>query len=246
MAEVHILFYPFEFRVGFYEGCAVLISSKNATVEAKLFDDMTVHNKIFGDCWCTLGSCTTTLVRSKDSIIIVDPGATSVGYSALRARLSQLNLTPEDISCVVNTHLHGDHAGSNSIFRGKPLLIHEKEIRSENVSELSRAYIANMVVKQFSGDKQVTEDIQLIETPGHTPGSITVLVDTPKGLVAIAGDAIMAKEHFLQRKLPEWEPNSELIFKSMDKIEGFKPKIIVPGHDFPFTLPPSRIDVFHS
>jgi len=35
MAEFHVLFYPFEFRVGFYEGNAILISSKNISAEPR-------------------------------------------------------------------------------------------------------------------------------------------------------------------------------------------------------------------
>jgi len=53
--------------------------------------------------------------------MIVDPGSPQIGGSgALKARLAQLKLQIEDVSYVVNTHLHGDHAGSNFVFRGKP------------------------------------------------------------------------------------------------------------------------------
>jgi len=37
----------------------------------------------------------------------------------LESRLKELELTPSDIDMVINTHLHGDHAGSNFIFREK-------------------------------------------------------------------------------------------------------------------------------
>ncbi len=237
MAEFHVLFYPFEYRVMFYEGNAVLISSKNAFAEAAFFDNITAHDKTFGNCWSIVGSCTTSLIKNGNSILIVDPGSPQIGGSgALKARLAQLKLRVEDVSCVVNTHLHSDHVGSNFIFRGKPLLIHKNEIKSRNLTEIMRAYIAPMEVREIKGNTQVTDDVSIIETPGHTPGSVTVMANTPQGLVAIAGDTIMAKEHFLERRLPEWEPNKEQIFKMMDRIESFKPKIIVPGHDSPFNL----------
>jgi len=68
-----------------------------------------------------------------------------------------------------------------------------------------------------------------VETPGHTPGSITIMAETSHGLVAITGDAIMAREHFVKRKLPKWVQNREQVFKSVDKI-SFKPYMIVLGH----------------
>lgn len=73
------------------------------------------------------GSCNTVLVESSKRII-VDPGAGEVGaWGVLESRLKELGLTPYAIDIVVNTHLHGDHAGSNFIFRGKKLIIHENE-----------------------------------------------------------------------------------------------------------------------
>lgn len=76
------------------------------------------------------GSCNTVLIESGKRII-VDPGVREVGsWGVLESRLKELGLTPSDIDIVVNTHLHGDHAGSNFIFRGKKLIVHEKEALS--------------------------------------------------------------------------------------------------------------------
>lgn len=233
MAEFQILFYPFEFKIGFREGNAILVSSKNLPIESAFFDKHC--NDIFASCWTIIGSSASSLIKNKDLVIVVDPGAPQLGGSGtLVARLNQLGLKVDNVNFVINTHLHGDHVGSNFVFNGKPLLIHEKELKSQRLSEIQRAYLEPMEVREIKGYTQIADDISIIETPGHTSGSITVIVDAPEGRVAITGDAIMAKEHFLKRKLPEWELNQEEILKSMEKIESFKPKIIVPGHDFPF------------
>jgi len=235
MAEFHVLFHPFEFRIGFCEGNAILISSKNLPMEAAFFDRHC--NDAFESCWSIMGSCASSLIKRKDLVIVVDPGAPQLGGSgAIKARLNQLGLKVKDVNLVINTHLHGDHVGSNFVFRGKPLIIHEGELKSQSLSEIQRAYIEPMEVQEIRGDTKIADDVWIIETPGHTHGSTTVIIGTSEGRVAIAGDTIMAREHFLEKKLPDWESNYKEIFKSMEKIESLKPKKIVPGHDFPFRM----------
>lgn len=158
------------------------------------------------DSWMIFGSCNTVLIESSKRII-VDPGAREVGsWGVLESRLKELGLTPSDVDIVVNTHLHGDHAGSNFIFRGKKLIVHEKEALSiqSKWPEFTEACIKPLDVEEISNDTQITEDVKVITTPGHTLGSISVIADTPEGLVAIVGDAVMSRRDYLQRKIPEW------------------------------------------
>jgi len=237
MANVKILIHEFGSFYGFKNGFPVLIRGHPFLMASEEF------NRLLENCfdsWMIFGSCNTVLIESGKRII-VDPGAREVGsWGVLESRLKELGLTPSDIDIVVNTHLHGDHAGSNFIFRGKKLIIHEKEALPLTQSrwrlEFTDACIKPLEVEKISNDTQITEDVRVVTTPGHTPGSVSVIVDTPEGLVAVVGDAVTSKEEYLKRKVPEWVEDKETYLRSIDKLRELNLKIIIPGHDSPFSI----------
>jgi len=235
MAKIEILVHAFFNFFGFHKGYPVPLARPPA-LSAEDFDILTT--KLFGSKWTITSSCNTVLVES-DKMIIVDPGASAV-RDTLKARLEELKLRPDDIDIVVNTHLHGDHIGSNHVFRNKPLIVHEKELDYSKKSlwpEFIDACVSVLKTQTVKRETAIAKDVRIIETPGHTPGSISVVVDTPRGPVAIVGDSISrVKEDFLNRKPAFWEPDKETIIKSWKKIRQLKPRLIIPGHDAPFSL----------
>jgi len=125
MAQVRILIHEFGCFYGFKNGFPVLIRGHPLQMAGEGFDRLLEES--FGSSWLILGSCNTVLIESEKRII-VDPGARELGsWGVLELRLKELGLTPRDVDIVVNTHLHGDHAGGNFIFRGKKLIVHEEE-----------------------------------------------------------------------------------------------------------------------
>lgn len=237
MAQVRILIHEFGCFYGFKKGFPVLIRGHPLQMASEDFDRLLEES--FGSSWLILGSCNTVLIESEKRII-VDPGARELGsWGVLELRLKELGLTPRDIDIVVNTHLHGDHVGSNFIFRGKKLIVHEKETlpsAQHSWPEFTEACIEALKVDKISDDRQITKDVKVLTTPGHTLGSISVIADTTDGLVAIVGDAINSKEEYLRRVAPEWTEDKENYLKSIDKLRELNPKMLIPGHDSPFHI----------
>ena len=72
-------------------------------------------------------------------------------------------------------------------------------------------------------------------TPGHSPGSQAVLVDTEKGLHVIAGDTVT---HHLNMDVPKstsfWPGplyvDLKEYYERLDRLKGFG-GMILPGHD---------------
>jgi glyoxylase-like metal-dependent hydrolase (beta-lactamase superfamily II) len=163
-------------------------------------------------------------------------------YGTLTKRLAEFDLTPGDIDMVFNSHCHYDHVEANYLFKGKPLVIHEKEIEYTDRlywPEWRKAFMDIMEVDAIKGDKQVTKNIKVVETLGHTPGSITALVDTDDGMVALVGDAVIVKEDLLDLKPPTvvtMNVAAEEAVESLRKIKALNPDLVIPGHDAPFTL----------
>jgi glyoxylase-like metal-dependent hydrolase (beta-lactamase superfamily II) len=206
----------------------------------------------YGGC----GNCNTVLINSEDKWIVVDPGWWPVGVRGyLHYVLKKEGLKPSDIDIVVNTHLHFDHSDNNLFFRGKNLYLHEKDCNKKNMVQDLYKYngeynpdnytipvdstehyeflVGSLNLKKVKGDFILTNDIKLIETPGHTPGSISVIVETNQGIIAIIGDLAIRRQDYIERRLPHYVRDKEAILNSYKKIMRLSPSVVIPGHDLP-------------
>lgn len=118
-----------------------------------------------------LASSTTTLVDDGGIKIIVDPG---VNRKLLLKKLRGEGLTPDCINFVFMTHHHPDHNLLSGIFsRAKVLddeLIYEED-------------------KQIKHDGTIPgTSVKIIKTPGHDQSHGSLVVQTKKGTMVIAGD----------------------------------------------------------
>jgi len=235
-AEVDILFHCFYMPLGVTGGHPVLsirwpLTPMPEPEIAEIFETLTFN----------LGSTNTVLIRDEGMNVIVDPGILQLGrYGAFQKRLAEFGLEPGDIDMVVNTHCHYDHIESNYLFRGKPLVVHEKEVEyCSNLywPEFTEAFMGIMEVDAVSGEKKLSENLRVIETLGHTPGSISVLAETDEGLVACIGDAAVVREDLLEFRVPSVVTKNiapEVSVNSLKRIAALEPFMVIPGHDAPF------------
>ncbi|MEE9520011.1 MAG: MBL fold metallo-hydrolase [bacterium] len=235
-AEVDILFHCFYMPIGVTGGHPVLsirwpLTPMPEPEIAEIFETLTFN----------LGSTNTVLIRDGGMNVIVDPGILQLGrYGAFQKRLAEFGLEPGDIDMVVNTHCHYDHIESNYLFRGKPLVVHEKEVEYCNNlywPEFTEAFMGIMEIDAVSGEKKLSENVRVIETQGHTPGSISVLAETDEGLVACIGDAAIVREDLLEFRVPSVVTKNiapEVSVNSLRRIAALEPFMVVPGHDAPF------------
>lgn len=236
-ARVDILVHCFYHRMGLHKGHPVLSVRWPVTSMPQETINEVYRGNVF-----SLGSTNTVLIRDEGKNIILDPGILQLGrYGSLKKRLEEFDLTPDDINLVINSHCHYDHVEANYLFRGKPLIIHEKELEYTNQlywPEWREAYLGIMDQKVITGDHKITKNIRVIETFGHTPGSITTLVETDEGLVALVGDAVIVKEDLLELRPPSVVTKNieaDVAVNSLKKIKALNPVLVVPGHDAPFS-----------
>jgi glyoxylase-like metal-dependent hydrolase (beta-lactamase superfamily II) len=119
----------------------------------------------------------------------------------LLSRLKADGLGPEDFRYVVQSHLHADHAGGLRIFQsaGAEIIVQEAEYRHvESLREPQRFWVPADFdllheVKPptlVAGDEELMRGVRLIHLPGHSPGSMALLVELDHtGWVALTGDA---------------------------------------------------------
>jgi len=109
------------------------------------------------------------------------------------AQLESCGFGLADVTAVVNSHLHIDHVGGNQLFKGTNVrhLIHEKELAQARnhapfeffgYSDKSWDY-EGANIETFSGDTELAPGLWVYETPGHTVGHVSVLVDGDQPLL---------------------------------------------------------------
>ncbi len=165
---------------------------------------------------------TVTLIQTSKYNIIIDTGVPE-DREMILANLSRYGLKPTAIAILINTHLHSDHCGNNSLFKAAKFLANAREAGfDENTSTaVNEGYI-------------VDEGVSIIETPGHTLGSISVVVNTAENLTyVLAGDALPIQDNYLKWVPPGINFNPQIAIDSMRKIVEIA-DVVIPGHDRPF------------
>jgi len=122
---------------------------------------------------------TITLVRDGENIIIIDPGVLS-SQEILIDKLKEAGLAVGDINLVFLTHSHLDHYRNTGMFA------------SAKVLEYWGLWTGG---KCDDRPQNLSEDIEIIETPGHSVDSLTMLVKTKEGTVAICGDVFWREDY---------------------------------------------------
>ncbi len=187
-----------------------------------------------------LGFCGVTLIDTGDRKILVD--VAQVGRRALiLERLAKRGLAPTDIDTVVMTHAHWDHLLNADVFEHAEFVVHTDErsyVRSPHPNDwatpkYTNAIIDRLRVREVREGDQVVPGVTVVETPGHTVGSISVLVNTGGGTICIAGDALPHARSVYTRQpaivFDTEEHASASIAKILDAADT-----IYPGHDRPF------------
>ncbi|MFO0873077.1 MAG: MBL fold metallo-hydrolase [Phycisphaerales bacterium] len=158
---------------------------------------------------------TTTLVRSDDMAILVDP---SLPPKVLEARLHERSgLRPTDVTHVFLTCLHPMHRRGLALFEHAPWLVSEAEreaigvhlvnqtheahaSRDEALARTLREEIA-LVQRCRAADDQIADGVDLFPLPGVTPGLSGLLVSSANSTVLVCGDAIPTEEHLAEGRL---------------------------------------------
>jgi glyoxylase-like metal-dependent hydrolase (beta-lactamase superfamily II) len=167
---------------------------------------------------------TTTLVRSEGKNVIIDPG---LFPKDIKTSLEKEHLQISDIDWVVSSHSHQDHARNSKLFEKSkifnPFLLYKK--------------IPERLV--IPGTK-----ITVVFTPGHVDKHVALLVDTPEGKCAIAGDVFWWEDEEEQKTdhqslIEHIDPvakDQAVLQESRKKLLSIA-DYVIPGHGKTFRVP---------
>ncbi|MCX6761975.1 MAG: MBL fold metallo-hydrolase [Candidatus Moranbacteria bacterium] len=168
-----------------------------------------------------IASSTTCLITTDDKKIITDPGC---NRQQLLEALHGENLTTDDIDYVFLSHCHPDHILLAGIFEKAKYVTFDSNLIYDK--DLLTVFDKNALGK----------DIEIIETPGHVLEHLSLLVDTPQGKVAIAGDVIWWVDGEAQVVDTNKEDHSHAKGMNMEDLIESRKKLlavadyIIPGH----------------
>lgn len=188
--------------------------------------------------------------------IIVDTGASaetiaSHGWeteqiSTPEDALAKVGLKPEDIDIVIMTQLHLDHVEYAGLFTNARIIVQQKEY---DFAMTPHALMAPLYVKEMyenlpnlefiDGDKDIAEGVSVIFTPGHTPGTQSVVVKTDAGTVVISGQCTVMENFYPPEEMgakvitPGIHTNATQAYDSAMKVKELA-DIVVPLHGIEF------------
>ncbi len=155
-------------------------------------------------------------------------------------QLALLGLRPEDITHVVNSHLHFDHCGCNALFTRARFLVQRAEMVAARAAPRvypARAWDHALDYQLIEGEHDVFGDgtVLLLPTPGHTPGHQSMRVQVARDACFIAtADACYSEEHLQRDLLPGAVWQADTMRESMQRLRRWGEQAgttLLFGHD---------------
>jgi hydroxyacylglutathione hydrolase len=191
------------------------------------------------------------LLTNGQSNILVDTSAQFM-WKTLQKRLDRLKI--ENIKLLILTHSHFDHAANAAIIKEKykaQVIIHKSEaqylVSGDNILPTGTNPITRFMVRTFAKQFRsyalyqpcnfdyTVDDIydlsifgfnaSLIHTPGHTQGSICLIIDNE---VALVGDTMFGI--FWWTVFPPFASDQNQLLNSWRRLLQTKCKIFIPSH----------------
>jgi glyoxylase-like metal-dependent hydrolase (beta-lactamase superfamily II) len=184
-----------------------------------------------------LGLSSIVLVRTPGGPMLFDTGHHATKAMLLQA-LEARGLRPADIGTVVLSHLHFDHANNLELFPQAQVYVSARERAYAGHPHPDDLYVPGHVLWQLermtthslSDEGELAPGVRWIATPGHTPGSIAlVLEQTPYGRVVLAGDAVKTAREALEARCDLAFDTVQAGSDSIRRILELADRI-VPGH----------------
>lgn len=153
---------------------------------------------------------------------------------SLEAQLKQLGLQPKDINFVAISHTHFDHTGNCNLFPQAVWLIQRPEyqwlrrnqphVDVDNNGLMQILKPAHKILLNGNYDLFGDGTVEIISTPGHTPGHQSLKLTLGNKVIILSGDLYHTRQNYLHKQVPQFNTNKKDTLASMKKIENILQK----------------------
>jgi len=204
---------------------------------------MKVRDNLFAYIWTDMraNNCNTFLIRKEKAVCLIDPGHKPF-LPQLFQSMRKDGVSPDEVSSVIVTHGHPDHLEGALDLRKKGALVgihpQEEAFLKEIGPHFARMFGWSMPELSFDfhlqeGELEIGgERFLVLETPGHSPGSISLFWEEPR--VLFAGDVVFA-QGVGRTDFPGGDGG--LLKESIRRCRKLQPAMLMPGHGEPLKTP---------
>jgi glyoxylase-like metal-dependent hydrolase (beta-lactamase superfamily II) len=150
--------------------------------------------------------------------------------------LAQIAVRPEQVEFVGISHYHGDHTGQATQFPKAKLLIGAGDFNALKSAKPPQGAAPTHIQPWIDGKAPVellTEDrdvfgdgsVQILMTPGHTPGHSSLLVKLASGPVILTGDLWFSHSDALRDAMPDFNTSRAETIASRERIARLAEKL---------------------
>lgn len=197
---------------------------------------MKINDHLYAFLWDSPSenNCNTYLILGEKQILL-DPGHDRL-FDHVEGGLSELALTLDDLDMVIVTHAHPDHIEGIQRFLAKNTIIalgkKEWEFiiqRDPHFGDLFDSSGAESLVFLKEGTLEVGDlAFEVLQTPGHSPGSICLYFPAQKAL--ITGDVVFNRG-VGRTDLPGG--SGDHLKESIRRLSRLDVDLLLPGHGSP-------------
>lgn len=181
--------------------------------------------------------CCVYLINGNGALALVDSGC-GESFPQIVENIRLCGFDPSQLEFILLTHAHIDHVGGAPRFRkefGSKIIVHQVDAPAleRGDERMTAASIYGMKLEPFSLDWVISEDeeslslgdlkLNLLHTPGHTPGSLSLYFDHG-GTRVLFGQDIHGPFHpAFGSNIQEWQ-------SSMQKLLSLDADVLCEGH----------------
>lgn len=151
----------------------------------------------------------------------------------LDKQIKGLGYKLDDVKYVILSHLHMDHTGGMSLFPNAKFLVGSNEIRFAYWADpIQRPFFImdDLVPARGFSWLEVDQDydifgdgsVQMLKTPGHTPGESTLLVTLPSRKFVLTGDTVHTRADLADEKPMEIDFDKEMAVASLKRLKQLR------------------------
>lgn len=170
--------------------------------------------------------------------LLIDTG-TGNFFSEMKREITDQIPNPEKINTIVNTHCHFDHTGGDKKFRDwlkAKIVIHRDDkdalehgdVLADLFGGISKSTTVDKILRGGDIIRTTNFNLEVISTPGHTPGSICLYDKNKK--ILFSGDTLF-EDGVGRTDYPGGSKDD--LYRSIKKLAKLDINYLLPGHGNP-------------